>query len=128
MRSRRRRLVFSRLQSMLSLLAALKEIAHSQVKLRRVVDIVGTKVIWLEHRQELYITQKHRIRSQIRRNLLGFVLLNRGAGGEQIMVVLQRHLNSVVERDRQRRWALGERLGLWRRRCRRQLPWRRRRL
>jgi hypothetical protein len=51
--------------------------------------------------------QDHGIRTQIRRGLFRFVLLDRGARSQHVVVVLERHLNGVVERNLHRGWILG---------------------
>ncbi len=116
-----RRHVLGRLQAVLPLLAALEQIADAEVKLRGVVEVIAAEIAGLEDRQELRVTEEHRVRTQVGRCFFGLVLLNHGAGSHQIVVVLERHLNGVVKRDDcaarlghrciclRRRWVLGGR-------------------
>ena len=105
-------LVFGCLQAVLSLLAALEQIADTQVELRRVVDVIGGELARLEDGKELRIAQEHGIGAQIRRGLFGLTLLDGGARRHQVVVMLQRHLNGVVERYGHRSGLLRERLCL----------------
>ena len=91
--------VFRGLQTVLPFLSALEQIADAQIKLRRIVDIIRAELVRLENRDELRVAEQHGIGTQVRRNFLGLALLDRCARGQQIMVVPQRHLDRVVERD-----------------------------
>ena len=91
--------VARRLQTMLPLAPALEQIAEPHVKLRRRIDVVRAELVRLEDRQKLRVALQHRIRPQVRRNFFGLVLLHHGALRQQIVIVLERHLNGVIERD-----------------------------
>jgi hypothetical protein len=77
---------------MLPLLSPLKQVADAQVDLRYVVEVLPTELARLKNGQKLPIAQKHRVGTQISRNLFRFALLDRSARGKQIVVVLERHL------------------------------------
>ena len=111
--------IFGRLQAVLPLLAALKQIADAQVELRRIVEVVGAELAGLKDRQKLRSRQEHRIRPQIGGDLFRLVLLNRGPRGQQIVIVLERHLNRVIERDGHRGPILRKRVRRGRRRLNR---------
>ena len=91
--------VARRLQTMLPLAAALEQIAEPHVKLRRRVDVVRAELVRLKDGQKLRVARQHWIRPQVRRNFFGLVLLHHGALCQQIVVVLQRHLDRVIQRD-----------------------------
>ncbi len=108
------RQVLGRLQAVLPFLAAFEQIADAQIELRCVVDVVGAELVGLKDRQELRIADKDRIRTQIRRDFFRLTLLDRGARSQQVVVVPQRHLNGIVERNGHRARFLCEGLRLWR--------------
>ena len=111
-------MILGRLQAMLPLLAALEQIADAEVKLRCIVEVVGAELTRLEDRQKLRVAQQHRIRPQIGRCFFRLALLDRGARGQQIVIVLKSHLNGIVKRNglcaRLLRECICLRGGLWR--------------
>ena len=109
-RSRLRRNVLGGPQPVLPLLSPLKQVADAQVELRYVVEVIRAELARLKNRQELPIAQYHRVGTQVGRNLFRFALLDRRARGEQIVVVPQRHLNGVVQRNGHRCRILSQRL------------------
>ena len=102
--------IFGGLQAVLPLLAALKQIADAEIELCRIVEVIGAELTGLEDRQELRVTQKHRVRAQIGRGFFGLVLLNHGSRSQQIVIVLERHLDRVVQRNRRPAWLLCKRI------------------
>ena len=91
--------IFGRLQAVLPLLAALKQVADAKIELCRVVQVIGAELIGLEDRQELRVAQKHWVRAQIRRRLFRLILLNHGSRSQQIVIVLERHLDRIIQRN-----------------------------
>ena len=69
-----------RFQAVLSLVAAFKQVAQPDVELLGLIQILAGKILRAEKRNELRIYSEDRIRSQVGRNFLGFILLNLGTG------------------------------------------------
>ena len=99
LRARDRGLVLRRLEAVLALPSALEEIAETEVKLGRVIEVAGVELAGLKDRKKLRVAQQHRVRPQVRGNLLGLALLDRGARGLQRVVVLEGQLNGLIEGD-----------------------------
>src|ERR1035438_5047203 len=104
--------VLGRLQAVLPLLAALKQITDSKIKLRRIVQVIAAELTRLEDRQELRVPQQHWIRTQVGRCFFRLVLLNHRSGSQQGVIVLERHLNGLIERNRHSSWILSKRICL----------------
>ena len=109
-RSRLRRDVPGGPQPVLPLLSPLKQVADAQVELRCVVEVILTELARLKNRQKLPIAQYHRVGTQVRSDLFRFALLDGGARGEEIVVVPERHLNGVIQRNGHRCRILSQRL------------------
>ncbi len=99
--------VLGSLQPVLALLPAFDQIAETEIAFGRVVQILGVLTRTVE-RKVFPISKQRRVGAQVRSGLFGFALLNRGPRCQQVVVVLERHLNGLVERDTGRSSALGE--------------------
>ena len=99
---RHARLVLRRLQPVLPLLSTFEQVAHACVELRRIVHVVGAEITGLEDRQKLRVAQKHRIRPKVGGDLFRLVFLDRGPRRQQIVIVLKRHLDRLIQRDQLR--------------------------
>ena len=108
------RLVLRRLQAVLPLLAALEEITDADVELRRLVDVVLAELIGLEDRQELRVAEDHGIGPEVGGDLLGLALLDRRTLRQKRVIVGERQLDGVIERDLHRDLGRGgRRRGRW---------------
>jgi hypothetical protein len=94
--------ILCRLQAVLPLLAALNQVAKTQVCLGRVAEILAVLRGWREQRQIFPVGEEIRIGTEVGRGFLGLALLNRGARRQYVVVVLERQLNGFVERDSDR--------------------------
>ncbi len=103
LRRRHRRLVLRRLQAVLPLLAALDEVGQSHVVYCTLINIVVGKCVGRKERQELLVPEQHRIRPQIRGDLLSLILQDRRARRLQRMIVLDRQIDGLVQRHARRR-------------------------
>ena len=100
---------------MLPLLTPLDEVGESHVIYRALVNVVFVKRVGREERHVLLIYEEHRVRAQIRGNFLILALLNVGARCQDGVIVLERQLNRVVQRDfHGSLGCLGLRRGEWR--------------
>ena len=84
---------------MLALLAALKGVAEAEVKLRAVADIGGVELREIEEREELRIPGKGRIRPQVGGDFLSLILHDGGASRFERVIVCERELDGLLERD-----------------------------
>src|SRR5580704_6106010 len=81
-------LIFSGLQAMLTLSAALEKVTNAQVELRLVFEVIRGKVAGLEKGKELRIPRQRGIRAKIGGDFLGLILQDGRAGCEQSVIVL----------------------------------------
>src|SRR5208337_279285 len=98
-RARQGGLVPGGLQAMLALLATLEEVADARVKLRLLIDVIGTELAGLENGQELRVETQRGIGAKVGGNLFRQALLDGRAQGLQRMVMLQRHTDGIVQRN-----------------------------
>src|ERR1700756_2698781 len=87
---------------MLALPAALKKIADAEIELRNRVDVIRAEFVGLENGEELSVGREDGVRAQVCGDFRRFALLDRGACGFEIVIVLESHLNGFVERDTHR--------------------------
>src|ERR1039457_4017323 len=84
---------------MLPFLAAFKQIAQADVTLGGVMEVIEKAASGVDQRQVFPVGEQGRVGAEIRGDLLRLTLLHRGASGQQTVVVLQRRLDGLIERD-----------------------------
>src|ERR1039457_2257957 len=84
---------------MLPFLAAFKQRAQADVALRGVMEVIEKAAAGVDQRQVFPVGEQGRVGAEIRGDLLRLTLLHRGARGPQILVMLKRRLDGLVEGD-----------------------------
>ena len=87
------------LQAVLAFPAAFEEVRDAQIELHGFVKVVRGEMTGLKNRKELRVRGEDGIGPQVCGDFQSLVLLNGGARRFQIVVVLQRHLNGLVQTD-----------------------------
>src|SRR5208282_6511786 len=104
-RARLGRYIFLRLKAVMAFSTTFNQVADADVAFRVVVQILAGGLASIEvrvlmrrraQRQILPIRKERGIGAQVLRDLLGLALLDRGRHSQQVVVVLQRHLNGLV--------------------------------
>ena len=83
-------------------MAALFQVAHAEIELRIVVEVREEAFSGPVERQIGPDCGKQWIGPQVRRDFLGLALLDGGAGSQQRLIVLDGHLDGLVECDADR--------------------------
>ena len=93
------------LQAARPLVAALDQVTQPHVALGRGLEVVRHALALRagEERQVFPVGEERRIRAQIGGDFRGLVLLDGGPGGLQGVVVLERHLDGLIQRNPDRR-------------------------
>ncbi len=91
-----RRCVPCSLQTVLTFLTPLEQVAESNVELLSLVEIIAGEILRAEKRNELRVYAEYWIRPQVGRDLLCLVLLNLRACGLQGVIVSEGQLNRLV--------------------------------
>ncbi len=97
---------------MLAFLATLEQIAHANVELSRILQIIQDPDAGPVERQVFPISEERRIGTQICRHFLRLVLLDRRSRREQIVILPQRKLDRLIQRDTRGRRSLRTRTTL----------------
>jgi hypothetical protein len=99
LRTRNCRLILRRLKPVLAFLPALDRVADAQVELGLGVEIGQRELRRVKEWDELGVPGESRIRPQVRSNFLGLVLKNGGTGRFERMIVFERELYGLIQRD-----------------------------
>jgi len=92
-------LIAGGLETMLPFAAALEEVGKSDIELLGFVEIFAGKVLRAEEGDELGVCAKSWVRTEVGGDLLGLVLKDRGAGGEERMVMREGEVDGLIEGD-----------------------------
>jgi len=98
-------LIAGGLETMLPFAAALEEVGDSDIELLSFIEVFAGKILGAEKWDELRVGAESRVRTEVGGDLLSLVLKDRGAGGEERMVVCEGEVDGLVEGD------TGHRLG-----------------
>jgi hypothetical protein len=93
----------------LPLLAALNQVTKAQVAFRQTLQIICVLIGGREERQLRPSCEERRVWPQIRGGFGCFALLDRGPRGQDIVIVLQRHLDGFIKRNPHGSLSLGQR-------------------
>src|ERR1700688_4773447 len=88
---------------MLPLFATFNQIGETQVIYRALIDVVAGKRVRREERHVLLIDERHGIGPQVGCNFERLILQDRGTRRLQRVVVLERQIDGLIERDAGRR-------------------------
>ena len=99
LRARDGGLILRGLQAVLALLAAFEGVADAEVELRAVADVGRIELRQVEEREELRVPGKGRVRPQVGGDFLGLILHDGGAGRFERVIVRERELDGLLERD-----------------------------
>jgi hypothetical protein len=90
------------LQAPLPLVTALEQVSDPDIELLSLIQIFSGEVLRTKKWDELGVGIEGRIRTEVRRDLLGLILKNQSSRGSYGMVVRQRQIYGLIKTDQRR--------------------------